>query len=58
MTSEQVRNDRLKEEEDERRMRAQMRRKEISAKEASAVLRTIVAEVTDAEIKVCAALLC
>ncbi len=42
----QVRNDRLKEQEDERKMRAHLRKKEISEKEASAVLRTIVAEVS------------
>ena len=45
MKAEKVRNDRLREQEEERRVRARMRKKEISEKEASAALRVIISEV-------------
>lgn len=40
-----MRNDKLREQEEQRRMRASMRKKEIASKEASAVLKTIIDEV-------------
>ena len=45
----QVRNDRIREQEEERRIRAHMRKKELSEKEASAVLQTIISEVNTPE---------
>lgn len=44
-----MRNDRLREEAEERRVRAQLRQKEISEKEAAAVLKVIIAEVKHSE---------
>jgi len=52
-----VRNDKLREQEEQRRMRETLRKKEISAKQAAVVIKTIIDEVSKAVHFLCVSIL-